>query len=137
METHLSKLLADAGAQVSKQHQQEAAQKQAQEQAADPLFQLEQEKVGIQKQDSATKAAEVERKRLKDLEDAKTDDEKIDIDRKKVTIDAKLAGVKIDNQKEEGEKARVHQSAESSKKVRADIAKEAMKPKPTPSGDSK
>lgn len=139
METQLSKLLADAAAQTTKQHQQEAAQRQAQEQAADPLFQLEQAKVQIQGKDSDIKAQEVARKAEKDRMDKEIADKKIDIERKEVQIDAHIAGVKIDQAAAEAEKTRKYQSSEATKKFRADIAKEVMKPKPThkPNGAGK
>ena len=56
IEVHLSKLVADAGRQLTAAHQQQAAQQQAQQQAADPLFQLEQAKVQIDQMEVARKA---------------------------------------------------------------------------------
>jgi hypothetical protein len=60
IEVHLSKLVADAGRQLTAAHQQQAAQQQAQQQAADPLFQLEQTKVQIEQMEVARKASKDE-----------------------------------------------------------------------------
>ena len=73
IEVHLSKLVADAGRQLTAAHQQQAAQQQAQQQAADPLFQLEQAKVQIQDK-------EVTRKAEKDKADNAIADKKLQID---------------------------------------------------------
>ncbi len=60
IEVQLSRLVADAGKQVTQAHQQQAAQQQAQQQAADPLFQLEQAKVQIAQQEAAAKMQKVQ-----------------------------------------------------------------------------
>jgi hypothetical protein len=60
IEVHLSKLVGDAAKQLTAAHQQQAAQQQAQQQAADPLFQLEQQKVQIEQMEVARKAAKDE-----------------------------------------------------------------------------
>jgi hypothetical protein len=62
MEVQLSRLLADAGKQLTQVHQQQVAQQQAQQQAQDPLFQLQQ-------QELAVKQADVQRKAAKDQAD--------------------------------------------------------------------
>ena len=62
VEVQLSRLVADAGKQLTQQHQQQAAQQQAQQQAQDPLFQLQQQEV-------QTKAMDVQRKAAKDQAD--------------------------------------------------------------------
>jgi hypothetical protein len=60
IELQLSRLIADAGKQLTQIHQQEAAQQQAQQAAQDPLFQLEQAKVKIAEQEAAAKMQKVQ-----------------------------------------------------------------------------
>jgi hypothetical protein len=78
MEVQLARLVADAGKQLAQQHQQQAAQQQAEQQAQDPLFQLEQAKVEIQKSD-------VQRKAQKDAADNKIAQEKVMIEKAKAS----------------------------------------------------
>jgi len=89
MEIQLSRLLADAGRQVTQAHQQEAAQQQAQQQAQDPAFQLQQQEVQI-------KAQEVQRKAKKDQTDAALAAEKLKLEKTKVQINAVAEGEKLD-----------------------------------------
>jgi hypothetical protein len=81
VEVQLSKLIADGGKQLAQQHQQQAAQKQAQQQAADPLFQLEQQKVKVQEM-------EVTRKAQKDQTDAEIAAAKLVMEKERVQIEA-------------------------------------------------
>ena len=60
IELELSRLIADAGNQLTQAHQQQAAQQQAQQQAADPLFQLEQQKVQIKQTEAQAKVAKIQ-----------------------------------------------------------------------------
>ena len=89
MEIQLSRLLADAGRQVTQAHQQQAAQQQAQQQAQDPAFQLQQQEVQI-------KAQEVQRKAQKDQADAALAAEKLQLEKTKVQINAVAEGEKLD-----------------------------------------
>ena len=81
VEVQLSKLIADGGKQLAQQHQQQAAQKQAEQQAADPLFQLEQQKVKVQEM-------EVTRKAQKDQTDAEIAAAKLVMEKERVQIEA-------------------------------------------------
>jgi hypothetical protein len=60
VEVQLSKLVAQAAAQLMKMHQGQAAQQQAQQQAQDPIVQMQQAELQIKKQDADTKAKKVE-----------------------------------------------------------------------------
>jgi len=62
VEVNLARLVASASQQLTQQKQKQAAQAEAQEQANDPMFQLQQKEVGI-------KEAEVQRKSKKDQAD--------------------------------------------------------------------
>jgi hypothetical protein len=59
VEVQLSKLVAQAAAQLTQMHQGEAAQKQAMAQAQDPIIQMQQAELQIKKQDSDIKALKV------------------------------------------------------------------------------
>ena len=91
MEVQLSRVVADAAKQLTQAHQQQAAQQQAQQQAADPLFQLEQQKVQIQQM-------EVQRKTQKDQMDASVDAEKLKLEREKVETEALKEGARLMSQ---------------------------------------
>jgi len=107
IEVDLARLMAKAGQQLTQAHQQQAAQKQAQQQAQDPILQL-------RRQEAQTKQAEVERKAKKDIEDQNMqkadmlrkvqkdaadsvlDAQRIEIDKVKTVIDAKESQIKLD-----------------------------------------
>ena len=63
IEVNLSRLVADAGQQLTQANQQQAAQQKAQQQQQDPMFQLQQQELQV-------KAQEVQRKAAKDQVDA-------------------------------------------------------------------
>lgn len=60
VEVQLSKLVAQAAEQLTKIHQGEAAQQQAQEQAQDPIVQMQQAELQIKQQEAQTKAQKVQ-----------------------------------------------------------------------------
>jgi len=77
IEVQLSRLVADAGKQLTQLHQQQAAQQQAQQQAADPLFQLQQAELQV-------KAQDVQRKTQKDQADIEIANKKVDLEAMKI-----------------------------------------------------
>jgi len=60
VEVQLAKLVAQAAQQLTQMHQGEAAQKQAQQQAQDPIVQMQQQELAIKQQDAQTKAQKVQ-----------------------------------------------------------------------------
>tara|TARA_Y100001937_G_scaffold93742_1_gene127019 strand:+ start:2206 stop:4665 length:2460 start_codon:yes stop_codon:yes gene_type:complete len=114
IEVQLSRLVADAGRQLTQTHQQQAAQKKAQEQAKDPVLQMQQAELQI-------KAQEVERKKTKDqadavlraeqlkLQQAKTATdamikaEELNVDKTELAIDAEVKGVEMDRARREAQ----------------------------------
>ena len=60
VEVQLSQLIAQAGKQLLEENKGEAAQKQAQQLAQDPLVQMQQKDLAIKEQDAATKAQKVQ-----------------------------------------------------------------------------
>lgn len=108
VEVQLSRAVAEGAQQLTQIHQQQAAQQQAQEQAADPAFQLEQQKVQIQ-------ADEVKRKQAKDRADIALKSEELELKDKAITADTQLEaarlGVEVDM---------------NDKKIKADVVKSAI-----------
>ena len=94
MEVQLARLVADAGKQLTQAHQQNAAQQQAQQQAQDPLFQLEQAKVKVQEMDVSRKAA-------KDQADAELAAQKLQLDKDRVEIEAMKEGMRVEAQQDQ------------------------------------
>lgn len=115
IEVELSRLVADAGRQLTQTHQQQAAQQAAEQQAKDPVFQQKEKELQIKAQGEATKAAEVERKRAKDAMDKDTDDKELAVDVMKIRADQ--AGKQQDRQSKQ---------AETNRKLQADVAKELL-----------
>lgn len=108
IEVQLSRLVADAGKQLTQAHQQQAAQQQAQQQMQDPVIQLQQAELQI-------KQAEVQRKAAKDQMDAQLKQAElaqkaqknqadIAIDQQELALEARKEGVKLDQQKEQADK---------------------------------
>ena len=108
IEVNLSRLVADAGKQLTQAHMQQAAQQQAQQKAQDPVVQMQQAELQIKAQevqrktekdkaDMAIQQAEQERKQQKDMTDATLESQKIQ-------IDAEREGVKIAADKEDKDK---------------------------------
>jgi len=81
IEVQLSRLVADAGKQLTQMHQQQAAQQQAQQAAEDPLIQL-------QKKELEIKAADIKRKADKDQADIALDQQKLQLETVKAIASA-------------------------------------------------
>ena len=106
IETELSRLMADAGKQLTQAHQQQAAQQQAQQQAQDPAVQMQQAELQIKQQEVQRKAqkdqadmqirqADLQRKAQKDQADATLDAARLKIDQEELQIEAEKEGVKL------------------------------------------
>ena len=107
VEIQLARVVADAGKQLTQAHQQEAAQKQAQEQAQDPVLQLQREELAVKQSevqrkgqkdqaDSALQQAEAQRKSQKDQADAAIAAQRVENEQARVVLDAKSSELKID-----------------------------------------
>ena len=105
VEVYLAQLVADAGKQLTESHKQEAAQRQAQQQAQDPILQLRQQETAIKQSevqrktqkdaaDMQVRMAEQQRKTKADRTDALLAAKKLELEAASVAIDAKQAGVK-------------------------------------------
>jgi hypothetical protein len=117
IEVQLSRLVADAGQQLTQAKQQQAAQAAAQQQAQDPMFQLKQQELAVKQAevqrkaqkdmaDAQAKETEAQRKAKKDLLDAMIEAERLKIDQQEIAIQAKTEGVKIRAQREQAQEQR-------------------------------
>lgn len=106
IEVQLSRLISEGGKQLTQQHKQEAAQKQAQQQQQDPVIQLQQAELQVKQQevqrkaqkdqaDAQLKQAELQRKMQKDQADVAVDQQQLEIERQELEIDAQKAGAKL------------------------------------------
>ena len=91
IEVNLARMIATAGQQVKDGHKKEQAQKQAQQQQQDPVFQLQQQEVQAKVQevqrkaqkdqlDAQAKQAEAQRKMMKDKTDAQLAQQKLQLE---------------------------------------------------------
>jgi hypothetical protein len=85
LEVEISRLVAQAGVQLQQMHQQQAAQKQAQQMAQDPVVQMQQAELQI-------KQAEIQRKAQKDQADIELGKKKLSIEEQKVMVEAQKEG---------------------------------------------
>jgi hypothetical protein len=106
MEVQLSRLVADAGKQLTQANQQQAAQKKAQEQQKDPIIQMKQAELQIKQAEEQRKAAndqadqkikqfEMQLKEQKILLDGNVASERLKLDEKEVMLNAQKDGVKM------------------------------------------
>jgi hypothetical protein len=86
-EVQLSRLVAQASAQLLQQNQAQAAQQQAQQQAQDPIIQMQQQELQIRAQD-------VQRKAEKDQADVQLKQEQISVERERIAAQVEIEGQK-------------------------------------------
>jgi hypothetical protein len=107
IEVDLSRLVAEAGAQLMQSNQQKAAAQQAQQQAKDPVMQQKQAELQLRaqevqrkaakdQQDTQLKQAELQRKAQKDQMDAMLDAEKLKLDQQELQMDAQQDAARLD-----------------------------------------
>ena len=105
IEVELSRLVAQAGAQLMQSNQQKAAAQKAQQQAKDPVMQQKQAELQVKAQEVQRKAAkdqqetqlkqaELQRKAQKDQMDAMLDAEKLKLDQQELQLEAQKEGVR-------------------------------------------
>lgn len=88
VEINLARMVATASAQLSQEHQKQAAQQEAQQQAQDPMMQIKQQEVQIKQQ-------EVQRKVAKDQADITIDAKKLELEEQELRVNAQRDGVKM------------------------------------------
>jgi len=113
IEVDLSRLIAEAGAQVTQGHQQEAAQKQGEQKQQDPVFQQKQAELQLKgqevqrktakdQQEAQIKQADLQRRTQKDQVDALIDAEKLKLDQQELQLDAQKEGVRVAANRRQG-----------------------------------
>tara|TARA_A100000172_G_C3008246_1_gene98797 strand:- start:41 stop:868 length:828 start_codon:yes stop_codon:yes gene_type:complete len=106
IEVELSRLVADAGKQVTQGNQQKAAQQKAQQQAQDPLIQMQKQELQIKAQEVQRKTAkdqadvqirreQVKAQTAKNMSDAVLDSERVKLERAELAIEAEEKGANI------------------------------------------
>ena len=119
-EVQLSRLVAQASAQLLQQNQAQAAQQQAQQQAQDPIIQMQQQELQI-------KAQDVQRKAQKDQTDAQLKQEQINIERERIAAQVEIEGNKL-GVKVASDKDKLDRSSElEATRMGIDIAKSRNK----------
>jgi hypothetical protein len=133
MEVQLSRLVADAGKQLTQANQQQAAQQKAQQQQQDPIIQMKQAELQVKQQeqqrkmakdqaDSALQKEKLDLQKAKDATSAMLEAERVKIEQAEVAIEAEEKGVKLEQatraerNKMSLEAARMLQSAQKPKK---------------------
>ena len=107
MEVQLSRLVADAGKQLTQANQKQAAQQKAQQQQQDPIIQMKQAELQIKQAeeqrkaqkdqaDSALQQEKLKLQKAKDLTSAMLDAERVKIDQAELTIEAEEKGIKLE-----------------------------------------
>jgi hypothetical protein len=87
-EVQLSRLVAQASTQLLQQNQAQAAQQQAQQQAEDPIIQMQKEELDI-------KSKDLQRKVLKDQQDAEFRQRQLAIEEQRTKGQLEIEGTKI------------------------------------------
>lgn len=87
-EVQISRLVAQAGVQLLTMDQQQQAKAQAQQQAEDPIIQMQQ-------QELALKGQEVQRKALKDQTDAQLKSRQLDIEESRIASNEEIEGTRL------------------------------------------
>lgn len=119
-EVQLSRLVAQASAQLLQQNQAQAAQQQAQQQAQDPIIQMQQQELQI-------KAQDVQRKAQKDQTDAQLKQEQMNIERERIAAQVEIEGNKL-GVKVAADKDKLDRSSElEATRMGIDIAKSRNK----------
>jgi hypothetical protein len=119
-EVQLSRLVAQASAQLLQQNQAQAAQQKAQEQAQDPIIQMQQQELQI-------KAQDVQRKAQKDQADIQLKQEQLNVERDRIAAQVEIEGNKL-GVKVAADKDKLDRSSElEATRMGIDIAKSRNK----------
>jgi hypothetical protein len=119
-EVQLSRLVAQASAQLLQQNQAQAAQQQAQQQAQDPIIQMQQQELQI-------KAQDVQRKAQKDQADIQLKQEQLNVERDRIAAQVEIEGNKL-GVKVASDKDKLDRSSElEATRMGIDIAKSRNK----------
>jgi hypothetical protein len=114
-EVQLSRMVAQASAQLLQQNQAQAAQQQAQQQAEDPIIQM-------QKQELDIKAQEQQRKAQRDQADIALESRRLDLEEKRSMGQLELEGTRLGVQIEKDKEAAYNKQELDGTKLGADMA---------------
>jgi hypothetical protein len=115
-EVQISRLVAQASSQLLQQNQVAAAQQQAQEQAQDPIVQMQMQELQI-------KAQEQQRKVVKDQTDAALAEEKLALERERVMGELEIQGTKMGIQMEKEKETAMRKEEYDGTKLGVDMMK--------------
>jgi hypothetical protein len=115
-EVQISRLVAQASTQLLQQNQVAAAQQQAQEQAQDPIVQMQMQELQI-------KAQEQQRKVVKDQTDAALAEEKLALERERVMGELEIQGTKMGIQMEKEKETAMRKEEYDGTKLGIDMMK--------------
>jgi hypothetical protein len=87
-EAQMAPMIAQAAQKLLAQSQMQAKQQQAQQQAQDPLIQMQQQEIQL-------KAAELERKKQKDIMDAAAKADQIEVEQSRIAAQKEIAGMQV------------------------------------------
>jgi hypothetical protein len=116
VEVQLSKLVAQASTQLLQMHQGEAAQKQALQQAQDPIIQMQQQELQI-------KQAELDIKAKKLAADSAAKADQLQIERDRIKSQEMIAGMNAQVKVDQENKGRLAKEQEIGAKLGIDLAK--------------
>jgi hypothetical protein len=97
VEVQLSKLVAEASGQLLQMHQGEAAQKVAQQQAQDPLIQMQQQELQI-------KAQKEQREAQKDAADIQLAQQRLQLEKERIAVEAQKEQARLQNKADTDDK---------------------------------
>ena len=96
LEIQIAQLQSKAAIQLTQQHQQQAAQQEAQKLQEDPVIQMQQQELQL-------KQAELQRKAQKDQTDAALDSARLEVDQQKAVVTATLEASRIASQNDQAQ----------------------------------
>ncbi len=123
-EVEISRLAAAAAAKVLAESQQQAQQQQAQQLQQDPLVQMQQAELQIKAQKVQIEQGELDIKQKKLVIDAATDKDKLDIERERIAMQERIAGLQVGAKAAQGRAQLDSKDKLEGLKVGVDIARQ-------------
>lgn len=120
VEVQLSRLVAQAGAQLLQQNMAKAQQAQAEQQAQDPLIQMQQAELQI-------KQAEVQRKAQKDAADIQLAQQKLQIENKRIDVEAQKEALRVQSLNQQAAQRISADERKARDKLKVEVFKESVK----------
>jgi len=115
VEIKLSRLVAMASQQLLQMHQGEAAQKQAEQKAQDPMFALQQQEIQVQQMD-------IQRKAQKDQADNQIGQERLGIERQRIAAQQQTDAMRIQSDAQKSRESNIVKQQADHTKLVAEMA---------------